>query len=594
MSRRMSVQLLMGFACFFSLLESRAIEPAQPGRKSPDSGERLVGRKIPNFILPDAAGHEVGLTDYLKRPALIVVFLGTGCPIGNAYLPVLSELRESYGPKKVDVLGIYASPGDTQESVSRHVEEFQIPFPVVLDERQETIGLFGAKRMAEAFLLDYRGTIRYHGRIDDRFGYDYKRAEPQRFDLREALDELLQGKNITLAETETAGCLLTMREQRRKQTEVTYSKDIAKIIHQQCSDCHHAGTAAPFSLVTYDDASNWAEMIREVVTQRRMPPWHADPRFGKFANERRLSTEEIDTIAAWVRNGAPEGVRTEAPTAPQFVEGWRIGKPDVIFQMPESFTVPAQGEVEYKYFVTKTNFTEDVWIQAAEPRPGSRAAVHHIIVYYRDPQDRSTMQKPVWITATAPGAEPTVFGPGLARKIPAGAELLWQLHYTPTGKAEVDRSEVGFVFAKQPPQHSVINFGIMNEKFKIPAGAANHQVVSSTPIHNDTVLLALFPHMHLRGRDFAYYAIDPNGQRTQLLSVPQYDFNWQHSYRFAEPLQLAKGSRLECVAHFDNSSQNPANPDPGKTVRFGEQTWDEMMIGYIEFYTNDSPAASEP
>ena len=570
---------LFGLTFLFFACTSLAL--AIDGREGRQRGT-IVGRRIPNIVLPNTAGESTGLVDFLRRPAVVVIFLGTGCPIGNAYLPVISELRESYGPAKLEVIGIFANPGDTVESVRRHVEEFQIPFPVLVDTEQQSLGIFGVQRMCEAFLLDYRGTVHYHGRIDDRFGYDFKRDEPSRFDLRESIDELLAEKKVSVVETETAGCLITRRQQDRNEGKITYSGNIAKLIHRHCTDCHHPGTAAPFSLTSYEDTANWAQMIREVVVQRRMPPWHADPRFGEFANERRLTPAEIRMIESWVEDGSPEGDRSQTPPAPDYVDGWRIGQPDVVFQIPEPFTVPAQGAVNYQYFVTPTHFAEDVWVQAAEPRPGSRAAVHHIIVFHRDPKNRK--QEPVWIAATAPGAEPTRFAPGMARKIPAGAELVWQMHYTPTGKVEIDQSEVGFVFAKEPPRHEVVNFGVMNSKFKIPANAADHQVVSSVPIHEDTVLLSMFPHMHLRGRDFAFFSIDPQGQRQQLLSVPQYDFNWQHGYRFTEPLHLPKGSRIECVAHFDNSRRNPANPDPDKSVRFGEQTWDEMMIGYIEFY----------
>jgi hypothetical protein len=256
--------------------------------------------------------------------------------------------------------------------------------------------------------------------------------------------------------------------------------------------------------------------------------------------------------------------------------------------MPEEFTVPASGTVRYKYYKTPTNFTEDMWVQAAEPRPGNRSVVHHIIVYYRLPNAKKG-DDPVWIAATAPGADPVVFPPGFGRKIPAGAELVWQMHYTSNGKVESDRSELGLVFCKQPPQYNVENFGIANMRFKIPAGASNHRLEAQIPVSKDTVLLSLMPHTHLRGKDFEYEATYPDGRREILLSVPQYDFNWQHTYRFTEPKRIPKGSTIRCVAHYDNSANNPANPDPTKTVRWGEQTWDEMMIGYMDFYTERAP-----
>jgi len=559
-----------------------AVADEAPGGNSP------VGRRIANFVLKSTDGKDVGLADYADREAVVVVFTSTACPIANAYVPVLNELSQTYAGQKVAVIGINSNPGDTAEEVAAHAKEYSIGFPVLVDDQQSALSICGARRTAEVFLLDHRQTVRYHGRIDDRFGYDYKRAEPRRHDLREALDELLAGKPVTVPETTAAGCLITRRELQTKRGEITYAEHVAPILQKNCVDCHHPGTAAPFSLLTAAEAANWSEMIREVVLQRRMPPWHADPRFSHFVNERRLSQEEIDTLAAWVDGGAPVGdappeLKTEA------AEGWRIGTPDVVFQMPHEYTVKATGEVAYQYFTTPTDFEEDVWIQAAECRPGNRAVVHHIIVFYRDPDANSGRGRDnmVWISATAPGADPLVFPPGLGRKIPAHAQLVWQVHYTPTGKEEVDRSEIGLVFAKKPPEHNVMTFGIQNHRLEVPPGATRHEVVSNLPVQHDSVLMSLFPHMHLRGRDFMYEAIYPDGRRETLLSVPQYDFNWQHTYRFETPIHIPQGTLIRCTAHYDNSADNPANPDPSSPVRWGDQTWDEMMIGYIDFYRDD-------
>jgi peroxiredoxin/mono/diheme cytochrome c family protein len=578
------------FVCLMSLAETSAAGDASAVSPRP-TADSMLGRRIPDFVLPDTAGQEIGLSDYANRDAIVVVFTSTACPIANAYVPVLNQLAKDYAERKVAVIGINSVPGNSAEAIAAHAKEFAVEFPVLVDERQSVLSLCGARRTSEVYLLDRRQTVRYHGRIDDRFGYDYKRAEPRRHDLREALDELLAGKPVSIAETDAAGCLITRRELQSKQGEITYADHVAPILQKNCVDCHHPGTAAPFSLLTAADAANWSEMIREVVVQRRMPPWHADPRFGHFVNERRLSQDEIDTLVAWVDAGAPVGNAAQAPVPADVTEGWRIGKPDVVFQMPREYTVKADGEVAYQYFTTPTNFTEDVWIQAAECRPGNRAVVHHIIVFYRDPERREGQRRRdnmVWISATAPGADPLVFPAGLGRKIPAGAELVWQVHYTPTGKEEVDRSEIGLVFAKEPPKHDVTTFGIQNNKFEVPPGASRYEVVSMIPILHDSVIMSLFPHMHLRGRDFKYEAIYPDGRRETLLSVPQYDFNWQHTYRFETPLRIPQGSMLRCTAHFDNSADNPANPDPSQPVRWGDQTWEEMMIGYIDFYREDS------
>src|SRR5262245_59575607 len=380
-----SCVLAMALAAISLTLASGGADEKKPA--TPEKKARLLGRRIPNFLLADpSTGKEVGLADFAAKKLLVVVFLGTECPIANAYLRVLNELREKYADKGVEFLGIHANPGVAREAIAKHAKEYKIAFPVLADAPQASLGIFGATRVAETFILDARRTVRYHGRIDDRIGYDYKRDEPRRHDLREALDELLAGKKVTQGETEVAGCLITAKALGEKTGKVNYADHVAPIFQKNCVECHRPGTAAPFSLLNHDNAANWAAMIREVVLQRRMPPWHADPRWGHFANTRRLTQDEIDTIAAWVDGGAPMGDMKKLPPPKEFAKGWAIGKPDVVFQMPEEYTVQAKGTVRYKYFKTPTNFKEDMWLQAAEVKPGNAAVVHHIIVFYRDPK----------------------------------------------------------------------------------------------------------------------------------------------------------------------------------------------------------------
>jgi mono/diheme cytochrome c family protein len=378
---------------------------------------------------------------------------------------------------------------------------------------------------------------------------------------------------------------------RAKAEPVTYAKQVSRIFQDKCQGCHHPGTAAPFSLLTYKDAVHWSGTIREVITEKRMPPWHADPHHGVFANDRQLSKEQLDTLVSWLDTGMQKGDDKDLPPARAYTEGWLIGKPDVIFEMPAEQTVPATGVVAYQYFVTPTNFKEDVWIQAAEARPGNRGVVHHIIVSFRDPKSkgRSSGGNGIgdgFVVGTAPGDIPLILPPGMARKIPAGADLIWQMHYTPNGKEAKDRSQVGLIFykGKESPKHDALTRGVMRGDFVIPPGDANYLVESEWIVPRDTMLLSFMPHMHLRGKDFEYRAEYPDGRKEVLLSVPHYDFGWQTSYRLAQPLLLPKGTKLHCTAHFDNSANNPANPDPKQEVSWGDQTFEEMMIGFIDFY----------
>ena len=372
---------------------------------------------------------------------------------------------------------------------------------------------------------------------------------------------------------------------------VTYAKQVSRIMQEKCQTCHHAGTAAPFTLATYDDAVQWADTIKEVLVEKRMPPWHADPRYGKFLNDRRLPKEELDTLLAWLDTGKEFGDKKDLPAPRNYAEGWVIGKPDVVFELPAEETVPASGVVEYQYRMSPTNFKEDVWIEAAEARPGNRAVTHHIIVSFRDPKSTKDRRSgglgasDGFIVGTAPGDMPLILPPGVAKRIPAGAELVWQLHYTPNGKEAKDKSQVGLIFykGKEPPKRMAQTRGISEGSFVIPPGAGNHLVESEWTVPRDILLLSFMPHMHLRGKDFEYRATYPDGRSEILLSVPGYDFNWQTSYRLAKPTPLPKGTRLHCTAHFDNSAGNPANPDPKKEVVWGDQTWEEMMIGWIDY-----------
>lgn len=370
---------------------------------------------------------------------------------------------------------------------------------------------------------------------------------------------------------------------------VTFSKDVAPIFYKNCATCHRTGEIAPMSLMSYKEARPWAKSIREKVIDRVMPPWHADPSHGSFKNDRRLSKKEIDTIVAWVDQGAKEGNPKDLPPAPRFTEGWKIGKPDVVLTMTDEYTVPAEGVVNYQYMLIPTNFKEDRWVQAAEIRPGNPAVVHHVIVFVVAPdfkfrrgafgRDGSFSA----LTGTAPGEEPTVLPDGIGRLVKAGSSLVLQMHYTPNGKEQKDRTSVGLIFNKKPVEKVMMGGAAINRSFSIPPGAENHEVVSSYTFKEDSRILNLMPHMHLRGKAFEYKLVYPDNTSRIILSVPRYDFNWQTRYELTEPVAAPKGSRLECRALFDNSAKNKWNPDPTKTIRWGQQTWDEMMIGFVGF-----------
>jgi hypothetical protein len=375
----------------------------------------------------------------------------------------------------------------------------------------------------------------------------------------------------------------------------TFTKDVAPIIYNRCIECHRTGEIAPMSLLTYQEVRPWAKSIRQRVVERQMPPWSADPHYGKFSNDPSLSQKEIDTIVSWVDAGAPKGDDKDMPTPPKFTAGWTIGKPDVVLTMAEEYSVPADGTVPYLYFTIPTGFTEDKWVSAMEIKPGNRGVVHHVIAFVseagasgrRGGAAGEAQQGRGQLGGITPNKTGVVFGPGTARLIKAGSSIVFQMHYTTNGEATKDRTSIGLVFTKEPPTRTLITGNAMNARFVIPAGEGNHEVKSSTTFKEDVHLTSFMPHMHFRGKDFTYTAVYPDGRSEVLLSVPKYDFNWQLTYLPEKPIALPKGTRLDCVAHFDNSTRNKFNPDPSKEVRWGDQTWEEMMIGWFS-YTRDA------
>jgi hypothetical protein len=345
-------------------------------------------------------------------------------------------------------------------------------------------------------------------------------------------------------------------------------------------------------LTSYSEARPWAKAIREAVVDRKMPPWHAAADSRPCENDPRLSQREIDTVVAWVDGGAKEGDPGDMPAIPAFVEGWSIGKPDVVFSMREEFTIPPEGVIPFTYFAVPTNFKEDTWVQAAEVRPGNRAVVHHAVVLVREPRsniegnDRNQnleRQLERMLAGTAPGMPAAVFKPGQGKLIRPGSILIFQVHYTPNGSLQKDRTSVGLILAKAPVEQVVVSYAIGNDRFRIPAGAPNYEVRSSFTFPEDARVLSAMPHMHRRGKDFSYTAVYPDGRRELLLDIPRWDFNWQQVYRFKDPIFMPKGSRIDCLAHFDNSPGNKSNPDPTKEVPWGDQVWEEMMIGWMDF-----------
>lgn len=558
--------------------------------ESRSASETPLGRSVADFTLRDHRGKQHSLSDYSDKKLVVVVFLGAACPLAQLYAPRLAELRRQYEARGVAFLGINANAQDSLADMAAYARRHRLPFPILKDPDHAAADALGAERTPEAFVLDSGRTVRYWGRIDDQYGIGVHRAQPQKRDLADALEDLLAGRPVARPVVASVGCLIGRRLSVPPQGEVTYARHIRPLLEKRCIECHRPGEIAPFALTDSRDVVGWSAMIREVVSEGRMPPWFASPRFGHFRNDARLSPAEKQLLFAWIDNGCPEGDMADAPPPARFLQGWRIPRPDqVVYMAEEPAVVAAEGEVVYQYFLVDPGFTEDKYLQAAEVRPGNRAVVHHALVAVVPPgADQAKFDTLGALLDYAPGMPPTILPEGLAIRVPAGSKFLFQMHYTSTGTRQEDRSYLGLVFADPTKVKSRVEGGaVINQAIDIPAGAADYRLSAEHVFEVDVRLLSLSPHMHLRGKAFRFEAHYPDGRRETLLDVPRYDFNWQLRYDLAHAKPLPRGTRMVCSARYDNSADNPANPDPTRAVGWGDQTWEEMLIGFFAFVRDE-------
>jgi peroxiredoxin len=549
-----------------------------------------VGRRIDDFTLPDYHGRPHPLSEWADSPVVVVVFLGTDCMLSRRYGPRLAEMAATFGPRGVAFVGVDANEQDSLTDLAAFARKQMIPFPILKDGDGAVAARMGALRTPEAFVLDGRRVVRYWGRIDDQFGVGVQRGGPERRCLAAALDELLNGRPVSRPCIPAVGCRIGRRPAAPRDSDapaVTYTNEISRILQHCCVECHRAGEAAPFSLTDYRDAAAWAPMMREVVQEGRMPPWFADPRHGSFRNDARLTVDEKQALLRWIDDGCPEGDAADLPPGRTSADGWRIPAPDrVLFMADQPYDVPAEGEVAYQYFSVDPGFKEDTYLQAVEVRPGNAAVVHHALVLIEPPGSDGLPRVDSLgaLIDYAPGMAPTVLPEGMAIRVPAGSRFLFQMHYTPDGAAENDRTRLGLVFADPAKVTKRVEGGaVVNQAIALPAGAPDYSLTAEYAVPRDVLLLSMSPHLHLRGKSFRFEAVYPDGRTEILLDVPRYDFNWQLRYELAEPKPLPKGTRLLCTAHWDNSANNPANPDSTRAVGWGDQTGEEMLIGFFAF-----------
>ncbi len=606
----------------------------------------VADQSIENFTLGShRAGVEWSLDDVADQQLVVVAFLGTECPLAKLYGPRLAELQRQYEDKGVAFVGINANTQDSLAEITAYVTKHKISFPMLKDVGSRVADQFKAERTPEVFLLDEKRTVRYHGRVDDQYLIGLSRYKVKRRDLALAIDELLAGKPVSVSHTDPIGCHIGRPSRNEPKGDITYSKDIAPIINSHCVECHRKGEVAPFALGSYDDLIGWEETILEVIRTKgrnSMPPWYASTKHdhGGFSNDARLTVQQKALLEKWVDNGMPEGDRSQLPSPPQFAKGWKIPEPDQVIKIRDTpFNVAANNVIEYQYFEVDPGWDEDKYVTATEVRPDNAAVVHHVIAYIVPPGEKGKQEAKNrhMLVGYAPGATPRIMDKGTALRVAAGSTLLFEMHYTPNGTVQTDLSYIGVKFTEKEKVTKLFRGGAaLNGSFKIPAGAVgvdpdwtfssddwtseenrnlvpdrkfkpakgtfgpedrpHHApiIVRAPPIRRAQMLLDMTPHMHLRGKYFKYVAMFPDRTERTLLEVPNYDFNWQLTYKLAKPLFLPKGTVVRCEAGFDNSENNPALNDKApedeeyhyeKAVSWGRQSWHEMMIGF--FSTRD-------
>lgn len=565
--------------CVLAILFGTMFDPVRAQDSS--STESIGGTRA--FRTTSVSGETVVVDGAAK--VTVVCFLGVECPVVQLYTSRLSMMASSLKDQGVRFVGVNSNHQDSMEDVRRFCDQMKPTFPIVRDESGAIADAYGAKRTPEVFVLDADLTIRYQGRIDDQYSPGITRPAATQQDLKKAIEELLADKPVTTSRTEAVGCFIGRRRGKPSDmSSVTWSSSVSDVLKRNCLECHRTGDIGPFSMESYDEVVGWADTMLETIDNGRMPPWHAESGHRPLANERRMSEQDRQIFRDWVKLGLPKGDESAAAIALPEAKDWQMEKtPDAEFVMRDKpFIVPAEGTVDYQYFVVDPGFKEDKWVREAQIIPGNRSVVHHAIAFIRPP-DGSPFRGVGWLTAYVPGQRLVELPSGYARKVPAGSKIVFQMHYTPNGKEQSDQTKIGLTFC-DPAEvtHEVLTAIGIDQEFEIPPQSAAHEVSGSVRwFPKNGVLMSLAPHMHLRGKSFRMSVAREDGEEV-LLNVPQYDFNWQHSYVLTEALPLNSVKDLNFTVTFDNSPANPANPDPSQWVTWGDQTWEEMAVVFLE------------
>ena len=561
------------------------------GPTAPALGEPL---RAPNFGLLDHEGRFHELHRQAHRRAVVLFVQGNGCPIVRKSVPALAAVRDAFAPRGVVFWMLNASPQDDRDAIAAEAAAYGIDLPILRDEGQGVARALGVERTAEALVIVPDGwRVVWRGPVDDRLHYEVERPVGRHF-LRDVLAAVLEGRPVAEPSREAPGCLIRMDDGAAAESDVSYADEVAPILERRCRTCHREGGVAPWQMTDFATVRGWAPMMGEVLRTGRMPPWQADPRYGRFENDLGLAPRERAVLLRWIEAGAPRGTGADplaarpAPPVPR----WPLGEPDAVIEASER-RIPASGVVPYLYETVDVPFERDVFVRGVDLRPTNAAVMHHGLAWieYPEGEEAPRTEGPRFTRgmfgAYVPGREPSFFPEGTGYRIPAGARIRFQLHYTATGRAETDRPRLALYLADAPLAHELRTGAASNFHFEIPPGAEEHEETAEQRIDRDILVYRLTPHMHYRGKRMRYEAHYPDGRVETLLSVPRYDFNWQHQYVLDPPLRLPAGTRLVVTAAFDNSARNPANPNPETWVYWGEQSFEEMLFGYFLYRDDD-------
>lgn len=538
-----------------------------------------------------------------RKGGVVFVMTSTTCPLSRKYAPAVGRLAQATAKEGIALVVVDVQGADTAEELRSFADAYGLTGILVHDPKRQVAATLGATTTTETFLLDPARTLVYRGAIDDQYGIGTARDAPQQRWLADAITALRSGETPEVRATSAPGCALDVGNAPSREGTTTWHGSVSRVVQKHCVECHRKGGIAPFPLEAPEQVAAQGAMVKWVVEEGLMPPWFAaaptDGEPSPWANDRRMPASDTQALVSWLKSDKPVGDAADAPVPPTWPASWSIGKPDHVIELPREVAIKAEGTMPYVNLRVKTSFSEDRWVRAWEVMPTSRDVVHHVLVFVEGAGQtalggrRVAREEQGFLAAFVPGNGTATYPEGFAKRLPKGATLHFQLHYTPNGKATVDRTRLGLSFLKEPPKQEVRTIGIANVRIRIPAGAPDHVESASLPVTFEAGVMAFMPHMHFRGKAFRYVLVDEDGKRETLLDVPRYDFNWQLAYRYKEPLIVPAGSRIDVRAVYDNSKDNPANPDPTKNVRWGLQSEDEMLIGYVEYYLKDVPPGTD-